>query len=558
MGIIAKRLLALLFLLLSFLAQGQTYFDIELIPPSNSELKEELMKFAGPLKDTVDLTNRLNAVKIILYERAFLLSSAELYIKDTMALLKITPSSEVFSGDIELTLPPGFALPLNRDLKYDQGPVNGVRFKALIEQYLGYLENHGYPFAQLTPAEYKLRNDSLHLNLSIQPGPLVSIDSLVIKGFNRFSRNVIKHNLKYRPGMLYREQYLQELIRYVDQIEYLKMSRPPAVAFTKSKTILYLYLEEVKGNQIDGVVGLNTEEDGKVILNGDLQLRLLHVFKKGEEIKIRWRSPDESVQSLNFDFELPYLFKSPFWLEGNLAIFRQDSSFVNSDAQGLVKFLFESGSFISGGISYRSSNVLLSNEASSTFKSFNTASYKLGLELNKTNRIIVPTRGFAFSGYGISGKRKSTDDNQDQYGWQISADQWIPIFPRHIIKISLKTQALFGGNLFTNELYRLGGLKTLRGFNEQSIYSSRYGIGTLEYRFMIGNYDYLTLFTDIAYTENNSGDQFTSDLLTGIGAGINFQTRAGIFSLFYALGKDESNPFDLRTSKIHFGYINRF
>ena len=146
---------------------------------------------------------------------------------------------------------------------------------------------------------------------------------------------------------------------------------------------------------------------------------------------------------------------------------------------------------------------------------------------------------------------------QAQYGWEVSAAQYISIFQRHILKIGFNSEARFGGQLFTNELYRIGGLKTLRGFNEQSIYASSYGIGTLEYRYMIGSYDYLTLFSDVAYVENNSAN-FTSTLFTGIGAGINFQTRGGIFSLFFALGKDDQNPFDFRTSKIHFGYVNRF
>ncbi|MDZ7846210.1 MAG: hypothetical protein U5L96_05330 [Owenweeksia sp.] len=58
------------------------------------------------------------------------------------------------------------------------------------------------------------------------------------------------------------------------------MSRLPAVAFTKTQTLVYLYFEEVKSNQVDGVVGLNTDEEGTVTLNGDFRLRLLNVLKK--------------------------------------------------------------------------------------------------------------------------------------------------------------------------------------------------------------------------------------------------------------------------------------
>ncbi len=558
MGALKKIHFVFTFLTFALLSQGQAYLSIEFQSEPTPTLKQQIQKFEGAVKDSADIQNRITGIKVLLFSKAHLLSEANLSTGDSITVLTLNPGPQLFSGKMNLILPQDFALPLSDNLKAVSGILDSANFRKTINHYLDYLENHGHPFATLKPIEYDLINDSLNLTLKIEPGPMVTIDSLVIKGFDKFSKNVLKYDLKYKKGMLYQERYLKDILIYSDQIEYLRMTRPPAVAFTKSKTVLYLYLEEVKSNQIDGVIGLNTQENGKAVFNGDIQLRLLHLFKKGEDISIRWRRPDESVQAFNLDFEIPYLFKTPVWLQGNLAIFRQDSTFVNSDAQGLLKYLLESGSFLSGGLSYRSSNVLLNSESLTSYKSFNTTTYKLGLELKKTNRVIVPTKGFKIIGYGLTGKRRSENSNQDQYGWQVFADQWITLFPRHILKLGLKSEALFGGQLFTNELYRIGGLKTMRGFNEQSIYASSYGIGTIEYRYMIGTYDYLTLFSDLAYVENNAGEQFSSTFFTGIGAGINFQTGAGIFSLFYALGKDDQNPFDLRTSKIHFGYTNRF
>jgi hypothetical protein len=49
-----------------------------------------------------------------------------------------------------------------------------------------------------------------------------------------------------------------------------------------------------------------------------------------------------------------------------------------------------------------------------------------------------------------------------------------------------------------------------------------------------------------------------ADYPLGFGAGINMQTRAGIFSLNYALGKQFDNPINVGNAKIHIGYINRF
>ncbi|MCX6181458.1 MAG: hypothetical protein NT150_05995 [Bacteroidetes bacterium] len=44
----------------------------------------------------------------------------------------------------------------------------------------------------------------------------------------------------------------------------------------------------------------------------------------------------------------------------------------------------------------------------------------------------------------------------------------------------------------------------------------------------------------------------------GFGAGFSFETKAGIFSLNYAIGKQLGNPIDFGAAKIHFGFLNQF
>ncbi|MCC6690169.1 MAG: hypothetical protein IT235_01425, partial [Bacteroidia bacterium] len=44
----------------------------------------------------------------------------------------------------------------------------------------------------------------------------------------------------------------------------------------------------------------------------------------------------------------------------------------------------------------------------------------------------------------------------------------------------------------------------------------------------------------------------------GFGAGTSFETKAGIFSLDYALGSQLGNPIYLKSGKIHFGIVSYF
>jgi len=44
----------------------------------------------------------------------------------------------------------------------------------------------------------------------------------------------------------------------------------------------------------------------------------------------------------------------------------------------------------------------------------------------------------------------------------------------------------------------------------------------------------------------------------GVGLGIAFETKAGIFNMSYAVGKRDDSNFNLRQAKIHLGYVNFF
>ena len=117
---------------------------------------------------------------------------------------------------------------------------------------------------------------------------------------------------------------------------------------------------------------------------------------------------------------------------------------------------------------------------------------------------------------------------------------------------------MVNGQLYSNELYRIGGIKTQRGVDEASIYASSYAIGTVEYRFLFEENSNLFLFTDQGWWEDQSRTPLLTDTPLGFGAGTSFETQAGIFSLTYALGRQFNNPIELRGGKVHFGFTSLF
>lgn len=106
----------------------------------------------------------------------------------------------------------------------------------------------------------------------------------------------------------------------------------------------------------------------------------------------------------------------------------------------------------------------------------------------------------------------------------------------------------------------MGGNKLLRGFNEESLFATRFAVGTLEYRLLIGQNSWLAAFADGGYLENLT-DRTRSFLRPlGLGAGMTFETRAGVFGIGMAVGSRQvgAEVIDFRAAKFHLGYVSLF
>ena len=96
----------------------------------------------------------------------------------------------------------------------------------------------------------------------------------------------------------------------------------------------------------------------------------------------------------------------------------------------------------------------------------------------------------------------------------------------------------------------------LRGFDEESQFVSQYVLPTVEYRYLIGLNSYFLSFVDGGWAKHPlEGKNHT---YIGTGAGLSFETKAGIFNIVWAIGKRDDSPMNLRQSKIHLGFVNYF
>lgn len=448
----------------------------------------------------------------------------------------------------------------------DFNPTNNL--DSIITKYIEEKDKKGYAFTNVQLIPQGNINDEQKIELKLNLGELRKIDAVKSVGYTKLSKGYIKHGLGLKKGKIYNESILTNASNVMQNTNYLQQLQEPQTLFRPDSTIVYLYPKKVKSNTFDGILGFGNDDNGDFKLNGNVQLELNNIFNGLEQIRLNWIGTANKNTTLDIRVKLPYLFKSPIGSETQFKLFKQDSVFVNLDLNERLFYQINPNSSLGANLSYTSSNYLLDDESfASNYDDFN----KTGIGLSYEYFVRHPfqlmegkslLRVFASS---ITRKEKNfswfediVNESSQQYEIGLETFRIFQLHQKHYIKGAVNFKGLFDENdsFSENELYRIGGFGSIRGFNEESIIANLYGIGSVEYRFLPNDGFYISLFGDYAFIDNKRMDLNTNFI--SFGTGLSFMTKIGIFNLSYAVGKTENTPFDFKESKIHFGILSQF
>lgn len=464
-----------------------------------------------------------------------------------------------------------------REKLYTNKPVSFKDVKRVQEKLITYYENNGYPFASVKLDSIIITDESIAAQLYLTKNQLEKIDSVVIKGNAKITAVYMYNYLGIKPGNLYNEAQLKKVNTRIAELPFIRSTKPAAVTFTNKYNKLVLFLEKKRASQFDGIIGiLPDDKTGKILFTGDVRLKLQNGLSHGELIDLNWQRLQTQTQNLKIRFVYPFVLRTPFGIDYNFSLYKKDTTFLDVKQNIGIQYLLIGGNYFKIFYSNKTSSLLSTKglEYMTTLPpnaDIRNNMYGVGLKYEKLDYRLNPRKGFSILMNASAGTKKIIKNsklnpvvydklklNSTQYTGDFEGSVFIPLLNRNTVKIGVQTAFLDGETTFQNELFRIGGLKTLRGFDEESIFATAYSIFTLEYRFILEQNSYLYIFGDGAWYEKNNISDYVRDTPVGFGAGISFETKAGIFSINYALGKQFDNPIQLKSGKIHFGIVNYF
>jgi hypothetical protein len=440
------------------------------------------------------------------------------------------------------------------------------QIETFLKQTLKKLEINGYAFTKIKLTNIQQKNQNLYCALSISTNSIRILNSIEIKYSNQQQKILFPKgaqnqiNKKYK-NKIFNQETLKNINQDFEEFGFINQVKYPEILFTKDTTKVFIYLEKRKSNNFDGYLGFNNTDKAKIRFNGYLDLTLVNAIKNGEELSIYWKNDGNNQKIFNSNLSIPYLFNSPIAIKAQINIFKQDSIFQNTKTALQLGYLINYNKRIYVGYESTESSDI-QNTNSQNLTDYKNTFYTSSIELKKNNtkNNLFSTKYYLNLTLGTGNRSTNANSELRQNFVNLNLMNDFYINEKNIINIKSQNYYLKSNNFITNELFRFGGINSVRGFSENSLQANLTTALITEYRFLVSTNLYFNSILDYCYYEDPtiiSGVK-KSERLLGIGLGLGAKTTNGLLKFAITNGKTKNEEIKFYNTNITISYNVKF
>jgi len=435
-----------------------------------------------------------------------------------------------------------------------------------IEKIIEWYEENGYPFCRINLQNKTItdlnKTEKIHLNINIDEGSLVKLDTVAVEGNEYTKKKLILRESGLKDVTYFDQRVLNDVSRRLNRLEFIALDgKPELVSFgTKStKNGILLKVIEKSSNYFSGILGYvpQGKNSSKRQINGFVDVVLGNLFGTGRSIAVKWENRGGFSQDFNLKYSEPYLLNLPVNTSTAFNQSVEDSVYLKRDFNAEFKMsLFNN---ISGYLSFGLENTM-SDEFGRAEYNINDSRKlysKMGFDYDSRDNIYNPRKGIYYSTFYSVGKRKDTKSESElmeHLDKKMSIDFRLSV---PTMKNSSIYSRIYGaqvsssrGDIPYSQLYMLGGANSLRGYKERQFRGSSVCLLNLEYRYLLGEKSRIFLFYDGGYIKKPDSKFYKS----GFGWGLRISSKVGLIGIDYGIGEGDS----FANGKIHFGVQSNF
>lgn len=439
--------------------------------------------------------------------------------------------------------------------KLENGLVKFEEIDEILSEISKKLSRKGFPFATLAFKNHDLITSStLESDLLIDYGDKRFLDKVVVKGYEDFPKNFKKNIFKLKKDKLLDLEQALDKSKLINRTKFARNSRDPEILFTKDSTSLFLYLEKIRKNSFDGFISFDTDENsGKINIQGYAKISLNNTFNAGENINFDFNALKNRDRSLKSNINIPYFLGSAFNVNYTLNLIQKDSTYTSNE------------NIIDIDVNLNKTKLGLGfqkNKSDSGIETENIKSFDSKL-FNLFSEYLIIDEGDKFNPeffklnlrYGL-GKKEQLNNITSISKYKLEISKKFNISKRFKFQPLIIKEKINSKNLVNNELLRFGGGNSIRGFDDNSIFSDSYTLLKTNLNYYLNDTIYIYTIFDIAnYTDNILNIE--KDIYSG-GFGFSTLTENGLISVNYSKGNNWGNSFNLKNAKINVIFLTFF
>ena len=429
--------------------------------------------------------------------------------------------------------------------------------ESFLDQTLGKLESNGYSLSKLKLVNFRKIKKHLTAELVLEIGNRRQLNDIVINGYDKFPEGHKKEIVRLHKNKTFNQENLKKIFNDFEKFRFVNQTKYPEILFTKDTTKVYVYLEKSKANKFDGYIGFSNDENNKLAFNGYLDLLLVNIMNAGEEFSLYWKSDGGNQKTFNLGVEVPYIFKSPIGIKASLNIFKQDSIFQNTRTTIDLGYFFNYNSRLYLGYQSAESSDI-QNKNSAIISDYKNSFLTSNLEYTKqdSENVTFPKKSSIALKMGI-GKRTTNQlaqtlgTNKQTY-IHINAMHNFYLNRKNCLNINYQNYFLKSDTYIINELYRFGGINSIRGFSENTLQANFMTALISEYRYIISKDLFIHTIMDYGYYQDKSSDNKGN--LLGLGLGMGLKTKNGLIKISLANGTTKAQEIKFYDSIVTIRY----
>jgi hypothetical protein len=459
---------------------------------------------------------------------------------------------------------------LSTHIKQDSIFLQYADVENFLQQNTIKLEKEGYSLAKVKLTNIQKKGNTLFTELQFESENRRQLNAIVIKHSedsqqNNFPKGHLTQISRRYKNKVFNQDIVSKINSEFEKFGFVNQIKYPEVLFTEDSTKVYVYLQKRKSNTFDGFIGFSNNENKKLTLNGYLDLSLQNTLHVGEQFSLYWKTDGNGQRTFKTSLELPYLFTSPIGLKGELNIFKQDSTFQNTKTAIDISYFVNYDTRIYLGYQSTVSSDI-QNAGSSMISDYTNSFVTANLDYSyydSTNSLFLKQSTLLLkTGSGNREMQNQAENSKKnkQFFLELQAILTFNLNSKNNVNIKTQNYYLHSSNYFTNELYRFGGINSIRGFIENSLTANFMTSILTEYRYVISPSLYFHTILDYCRQEGPAaiatGDKKNN--LLGIGIGLGAQTKAGLLKISMANGSSRNEKIKFSNTIIHLSYNVKF